>query len=197
MKLGLLSPLVLVLCVLSFVAPSMGSSIQIASANVPNGIVKDAYSGVIKASGGCTPYTWKVSSGALPTGITMKKSSDTTSVTFSGTPSKAATYSFTISASGCGGHAVQASYKVVIQASADHVVDLSWKASSTTDVVGYNVYRGPDGKSWSKINVSVAASTAYSDSTVADSSTYYYATTAIDKYGAESTKSNIVKTPIP
>jgi hypothetical protein len=38
----------------------MGSAIQITTANVPNGIVKDAYSGVIKASGGCTPYTWQV-----------------------------------------------------------------------------------------------------------------------------------------
>jgi len=192
MKLGPLSLLVLV-----FVAPSMGSTIQIASANVPNGIVKDAYSGVIKASGGCTPYTWKVSSGALPSGITMKKSSDTTSVTFSGQPSKVATYSFTISATGCGGHTVQASYKVVIQASADHVVDLNWKASSTTGVVGYNVYRGPDGKAWSKINVSLAASTTYSDLTVADSSTYYYAATAVDAKGKESKKSNIATSSIP
>jgi hypothetical protein len=183
--------------VLAIVAPSMGSAIQITTANVPNGILKDAYSGVIKASGGCTPYTWQVISGALPAGITVKKSSDTTAVTFSGTPTKAATYSFIVSAKGCGGHTVQASYKVIIQATADHVVDLSWHPSSTTDVVGYNVYRGPDGKSWSKISLSLAASTIYSDSTVADKSTYYYAATAVDIHGNESKKSNIAKSSIP
>jgi hypothetical protein len=48
----------------------------------------------------------------------------------------------------------QAAYKVVIQAGANHVVDLSWKASTTADVVGYNVYRSPDGATWKKINVS-------------------------------------------
>jgi len=175
----------------------MGSTIQIADSNVPNGILADAYTGIITAAGGCTPYIWKVTSGALPGGIKMNKSSDTTSVTLSGTPSKAATYSFTVSATGCGGHATQASYKVVIQATADHVVDLNWSPSSTTDVAGYNIYRGPDGKSWNKINASLTASTSYSDSSVADSSTYFYAATAVDLKGNESQKSNLAKSKIP
>jgi hypothetical protein len=192
MKLGSL-----VLLVLAFVAQSMGSTIHIATANVPNGLLKDAYLGVITAAGGCAPYTWKVVSGALPTGVTKKKSSSTTSLTLSGTPTKAKSYSFTISATDCGGHAVQAAYEVVVQANADHVVDLNWNASSTTDIVGYNVYRGPDGKSWNKINASLAASTTYSDSTVADSSIYYYAATAVDVMGNESDKSNLAKSKVP
>jgi fibronectin type 3 domain-containing protein len=133
----------------------------------------------------------------LPTGVTKKKSSSTTSLTLSGTPTKAKSYSFTISATDCGGHAVQAAYEVVVQANADHVVDLNWNASSTTDIVGYNVYRGPDGKSWNKINASLAASTTYSDSTVADSSIYYYAATAVDVMGNESDKSNLAKSKVP
>jgi hypothetical protein len=37
----------------------------------------------------------------------------------------------------------------------------------------------------------------YSDSTVANSTTYYYATTAVDIYGHESSKSTAVKAVIP
>ena len=115
----------------------------------------------------------------------------------SGTPSKAGTYSFVVSATGCGGGVAKASYKVAIQPKADHVVDLSWNASSSTDVAGYDIYRGPDGKSWARVNVSLTASSTYADLTVADSSTYYYAATAVDICGHESRESNIAKSIIP
>jgi hypothetical protein len=40
---------------------------------------------------------------------------------------------------------------VVIQASANHVVvDLSWNASTSSNVTGYNLYRTPDGTTWNK-----------------------------------------------
>jgi len=173
------------------------ASVSIQTTTLPNGVRNDGYYAVITAKGGCIPFTWQVTTGQLPNGVTMTTSSSTKSVTLSGTPSKAATYSFTVAATGCGGHTAQASYKVVVQASAEHVVGLSWDASASTDVVGYNVYRGPDGKSWSKINPSLAASTAYGDSTVANSSSYFYATTAVDEKGNESKKSNLVKAAIP
>ncbi len=171
--------------------------VTISTTSLPNGVIKDSYLGVVNASGGCTPYKWKLTSGALPAGVTMKISSSTTSVALSGTPTTATTHSFTVVATGCGGHSAQASYKVKIQTAADHVVDLSWKASTTTDVAGYNIYRGPDGKSWTRINASLAATTAYTDSTIADSSTYYYAATAVDIKGEESQKSNIAKSVVP
>ena len=125
------------------------------------------------------------------------KSSSTKSVTLSGTPTKTATYSFSISTTGCGGGTATASYKIVVQTGARHVVDLSWNASTSSNVAGYNVYRGPDGKSWTKINVSPAASTQYTDMTVADGTTYFYATTAVDIQGNESKKSNVAKSAIP
>ena len=88
-------------------------------------------------------------------------------------------------------------YGVIIQATANHVVDLSWKASTSTDVTGYNLYRSPDGATWKKINPSLIASTLYADSTVANGSTYYYAATAVDTYGHESSKTTPVKVAIP
>jgi fibronectin type 3 domain-containing protein len=102
-----------------------------------------------------------------------------------------------MSVTGCGGHVSEASYKVTIQATAEHVVDLSWKASTSSNIAGYNVYRGPNGSSWSKINVGLIGSTLYDDSTVANGSTYYYAVTSVNIEGAESAKSAIVKAVIP
>src|ERR1700747_3657105 len=115
-------PLLLVVFASGYVA----SGVVITTTSLPKGRVNTAYSAVIKASGGCTPYKWAIASGALPAGITARVSSTTTSLNLAGTPTTAATYSFAVKVSGCGTSKV--SYKVVIQASANHVVDLSWKA---------------------------------------------------------------------
>ncbi|MGC2197059.1 MAG: putative Ig domain-containing protein [Terriglobales bacterium] len=192
MKSWLLSLLLVV-----FVSPCVASSVAITTSSVPNGTVKTAYSAVIKASGGCTPYKWTIASGALPAGVTAKVSSTTTSLNLAGTPTTAATYSFAVKVTECGGGVSQTSYKVVIQATANHVVDLNWKASTSSNIVGYNVYRSPDGATWKKINASLIASTLYSDSTVANTTTYYYAATAVDVYGHESSKTAAVKAVIP
>ena len=176
---------------------STASSVAITTSSVPNGTVKTPYSAVIKASGGCTPYKWAIASGALPTGVSAKVSSTTTSLTLAGTPTTAATYSFAVKVTECGGGVSQVSYKVVIQATANHVVDLSWKASTSANIVGYNVYRSPDAATWKKINASLIASTLYSDSTVANSTTYYYAASAVDVNGHESTKTAPVKAVVP
>ena len=185
------------LLMLLFASQCVASDIAITTPSLPNGTVETAYSEVIKASGGCTPYKWAIVSGSLPAGVTAKPSSTTTSLDVAGSPTTAATYSFALKATGCGGAVAQVSYKVVIQSSADHVVDLSWKASTSSDVTGYNVYRGPDGKTWTKINASLIASTVYSDSTVANNTTYYYATTAVNTEGRESSKTVAVKAVIP
>jgi fibronectin type 3 domain-containing protein len=191
MKTGL--PLLLVLAF----TPHCLASIGITTTDIPNALVKSDYSAVIQAGGGCTPYKWQLTSGKLPNGIKMSPSDTTKSLDLSGSPNKAGTFTFTITATGCQGHVSKASYTIVVQKTADHVVDLNWKASRSRDVVGYNVYRGSDGKLWTKVNANLTASTLYSDLTVADSSMYYYATTAVDIDGNESKKSNIVIAKVP
>ena len=176
-------------------APASG--VTITTSSLPNGTVKTAYSAVIKASNGCTPYKWAIASGALPAGVTATMPSTTTSLNLAGTPTTAATYSFAAKVTGCGGGVSQVSYKVTIQPTANHIVDLNWKASTSVDVVGYNVYRSPDGATWKKINLSLIGSTLYTDSTVANRTTYYYAAAAVDVYGHESSKSTAVKAIIP
>jgi|SRR5215470_2157504 len=173
------------------------ATITISTPSLPNGTVKIVYSAVISTKNGCTPIKWAIASGALPAGVTGKASSTTTTFALSGTPTRAGTYSFAVKVIGCGGGVSQVAYKVVIQAGANHVVDLSWKASTTTNVVGYNVYRSPDAATWKKLNASLVGSTLYSDASVANSTTYYYSATAVDVTGHESKKTAAVKAVVP
>jgi hypothetical protein len=79
-----------------------------------------------------------------------------------------------------------------------HSVALSWDASTTSGVVGYNVYRGGvSGGPYSTINSALEASTAYTDNTVTAGQTYYYVTTAVNGSGNESGYSNQVQAVIP
>jgi len=78
-----------------------------------------------------------------------------------------------------------------------HSVALSWNASTST-VSGYNIYRSTlSGGSYLRINSSVVAGLSYTDSTVQNTTTYYYVTTAVDSTGNESTFSNQVSAAIP
>jgi hypothetical protein len=79
-----------------------------------------------------------------------------------------------------------------------HTVDLSWNASTSTSIAGYNLYRGTiSGGPYSKINSALDTSMSYGDSTVQSGQTYYYVTTAVDSAGAESAYSSKVQAVIP
>lgn len=173
------------------------SAVEITTASVPNGTVDTAYSAVIKASDGCTPYKWSISSGKLPNGITAKVSANSIDFDLDGTPTQSGTYSFAASVTDCGEHVAKKSYTLTIQASAEHVVSLKWSASTSKDVAGYNMYRGPDGVKWTKINAGLIPATDYDDSSVSNGSTYYYSATTVNIYGEESKKTASVKVYVP
>jgi hypothetical protein len=67
-------------------------------------------------------------------------------------------------------------------------VSLYWNAS--TNVAGYNVYRSTAANgTYAKVNPSLDAATAYTDSTVASGQTYYYEATSVNSSGQESSPS--------
>lgn len=79
-----------------------------------------------------------------------------------------------------------------------HTVNLSWTASTSQNIIGYNIYRGvKSGGPYSKINSVLNASTLYSDATVADGLTYYYVTSAVNSSNVESAYSNQATAVIP
>ena len=77
-----------------------------------------------------------------------------------------------------------------------HTVSLTWTASSSTDVSGYNVYRAIYASScgaYTKINgATLVSAVTYTDSAVTDGTNYCYATTAVDSSNEESGYSNVV-----
>ena len=78
-----------------------------------------------------------------------------------------------------------------------HSVALTWNASTST-VSGYNIYRSTaNGSSYILMNASLVAGLSYTDSTVQNTTTYYYVTTAVDNAGMESVYSNQVLAVIP
>jgi hypothetical protein len=66
--------------------------VAIVTATLPNGTVQSSYSSTLQATGGTTPYTWGVTVGALPTGLTLNAATGQ----ISGAPTTSGTSTFTV-----------------------------------------------------------------------------------------------------
>jgi len=86
---------------LSFPAPSSGQ-------------IGTAYSDTLTASGGTGPYTWSVSAGSLPAGITLGAATGT----LAGTPTAAGTFSFTVQVTDADGQSATEATSLVVTPSA-------------------------------------------------------------------------------
>ncbi|VAW39453.1 Extracellular ribonuclease precursor [hydrothermal vent metagenome] len=66
-------------------------------------------------------------------------------------------------------------------------ISLDWFNNTESDLAGYSIYRAlAGGGSFSKLNTSLVAPSAYTDSTVVQGSSYFYKLTASDNAGNES-----------
>ncbi len=86
--------------------------------------------------------------------------------------------------------------KAVVAAS--HSVTLSWSASTSPNIAGYNVLRasasaGP----YQVMNTSLVTTTSYADTSVQAGLTYYYVATAVNKSNSQSAYSNQAKALVP
>jgi hypothetical protein len=72
-------------------AQSSGSP-SITTSTIANGIQNTAYKATLSATGGTPPYTWAITSGSLPTGLTLGSSTGV----ISGTPTVTGTSNFTV-----------------------------------------------------------------------------------------------------
>jgi ASPM-SPD-2-Hydin domain-containing protein len=80
-----------------------------------------------------------------------------------------------------------------------HSVDISWLASATSGLQGYNVYRGTtSGGPYSKISSLLSATTLlFTDNTVVSGQHYFYVVTDLNTSGVESATSNEVAVTVP
>jgi uncharacterized membrane protein len=107
------------------------------------------------------------------------------------------TYPITITGNG-GGIQHTSTVNLTVTTNVPPQVALSWTASTSTGIAGYNAYRSAtSGGPYTKLNSSVISSTAYTDLSVVSGSTYYYVTTAIDSQSNESAYSNQAAATVP
>lgn len=180
---------------LSIAVAAASQPLTITTTSVPNGSTNTAYSAFLYAGGGRTPYTWTVSSGALPTGLALSTSGDIT-----GVPTTAETSSFTVRVtdSSSPANAATANFSITIAQSTAYSVLLTWTASPSSAATGYNVYRSTvSGNDYVRINSSPVAGLSYVDGTVLDGTTYYYVLTTVDSAGDESGYSTELQMAIP
>ena len=71
----------------------LASSITLSPSTLPTPVIGTAYNQSVTASGGTAPYTFAITTGALPAGLTLSSSG-----TLSGTPTAGGTFNFTVSA---------------------------------------------------------------------------------------------------
>ena len=88
---------------------------------LPNGTVGVGYNQVVSASGGTSPYTFAVSTGALPTGLSLNP----TTGAISGTPTAVGSFDFTITATDANGCPGSRLYTVTIAGPGCPVITLS------------------------------------------------------------------------
>ena len=145
--------------------------LTITTTSLPAGVTGLAYSGALTASGGVQPYTWTITAGALPAGLTLS----TTGV-ISGIPTSPGTANFTVT--------------VKDATAVSHSIDIRWDAPKAASVTTTNIYRNGV-----KIGMSLVPQNVFTDTTFVAGTTYNYKTTFFD--GSESKFSNVVTVTAP
>jgi hypothetical protein len=95
--------------------------ITVNPATLPNGAVGTPYNQIVSASGGTAPYSFAVSSGALPTGLLLNSATGA----ISGTPTAAGTFTFTITATDANGCFGSRLYTITIASAGCPAITLS------------------------------------------------------------------------
>jgi hypothetical protein len=180
---------------LSITVATAALPLSITTNSAPDGQTNTIYSAFLSAAGGISPYAWAVSSGSLPAGLTLRSSGE-----ISGVPASTGTSSFEVMVtdSSSPANTTTANFGITITQGATYSVALTWTASPSTGVIGYNVYRSTvSGNNYQKIASTGVTSLSYTDGAILDHTTYYYVLTAFDNGGNESGYSTEVQIVIP
>jgi PKD repeat protein len=101
--------------------------------SLASGLVNSAYSASLAATGGALPYTWAITSGSLPPGLTL----NTGTGAITGTPTTAGNANFTARVSDSGSQSVSKALNISVSAAAPRTI---WPANAVPEIVDF----GPD-----------------------------------------------------
>jgi len=98
--------------------------ITLSPTSLPTGTVGSAYSQTLTASGGTGGYSFSLSAGSLPTGLTLSSAG-----VLSGTPSASGTSSFTVKATDGSGNTGTRAYSVTVNNAGPTIINLTSSAN--------------------------------------------------------------------
>ncbi len=153
--------------------------------------VSGGFSGAISLSASGVPTGTTV--GFNPQTIPAPGAGNSTMTITVGLNTPMGTYPITVTGNGGG---IQQSVTVNLTVTAQ--VILTWTASPSSGIAGYNAYRSTiSGGPYTKLNSSLIPTTNYNDLMVQNGYTYYYVTTAVNNQQEESTYSNESSATVP
>lgn len=97
------------------VNPAQGQSLQITNPGLSPGQQGEPYSAVFTATGGTQPYSWNISAGTPPPGISMNTNGD-----FAGTPTSTGNFNFTVMVTDAASKTATANFGVVVTTSSGY-----------------------------------------------------------------------------
>ncbi len=108
------SPLQTASAPLTLNVSAASTSLQITTTSLASGQVQSAYQASLAASGGTAPYSWSVTAGAFPSGLSLSGSSGV----ISGVPAQSGSFPITVQVNDAASHTASASLTLQISAAA-------------------------------------------------------------------------------
>ncbi len=140
-------------------------SISLSPGSLSNGSVGTAYSASLSASGGAAPYSYTITAGTLPTGLSLSTSSGA----ISGTPSASGTFNMTVTATDANSATGSQAYSITIGALAPvaGAVSATVAANSSANPITLNISGG------AATSVAVASAASHGTATASGTSITY------------------------
>ena len=93
---------------------TLNAVLTITTTSLPSGTLQTAYNTFVSATGATGTFTWSVTAGSLPPGLTFQTSSSSTSAEITGTPTVLGTYKFTVQVTDSSGSTVTQALSITI-----------------------------------------------------------------------------------
>ena len=82
-------------------------------------------------------------------------------------------------------------------AATPNTISIFFASNNEKDILGYQIFRSTDQTNWQKLNDKPLPTNTFQDTKVESGKTYYYYLIAVDKFGNESERSEIVNEIVP